>query len=155
MYAELLLDLQTSGLGQLARQSAWLYTAANLLHVLGAALLVGAIAVLDLRLLAGSAGGIAATARTAIPLAAAGLALQVPTGILLLAPEAVALGQNPAFYAKVLFIAAGIANLALFHARHGWGFHDGMRPASTRFTALISLTAWIAALLAGRLIAYL
>lgn len=155
MYAQLLADLQASGLGQLARQSAWLYTIANLLHVLGAAMLVGAIAVLDVRLIAGSMQGIAATARTAIPLAAAGLALQIPTGFILLAPEAVALGQNPAFYAKVLFIAAGLANIALYHARHGWGFDDGALPASARLTAWISLAAWIAALLAGRLIAYL
>ncbi len=155
MYAQLLADLQASGLGQLARQSAWLYTVANLAHVLGAALLVGAIAVLDIRLIAGRSAAIDATARTAVPLAAAGLALQIPTGLVLLAPEAVALGQNPAFYAKLLFIAAGLANLALYHARHGWGFDDGTLPASARLTAFVSLAAWVAALLAGRLIAYL
>ena len=45
--------------------------------------------------------GAAAVGRIAIPLAAAGLAIQIPTGLVLLAVEATKLGVNPAFYAKI------------------------------------------------------
>ena len=41
MYLDLLAALEGSWLGHAGRHSAWLYTAANLLHVLGAAFVVG------------------------------------------------------------------------------------------------------------------
>lgn len=151
MYAELLAALEASGLGHAARHSAWLFTAANLLHVLGSALLVGAIAVFDLKVLASGGRGAWETGRVAIPLAAAGLALQVPTGVVLLAVEARALGQNPAFLAKAGLIVLGLVNVALFHRR----FRAGTDLARARLHAGASLAAWVLALLAGRLIAYI
>jgi hypothetical protein len=155
MYAEILAALEASWLGHAARHSAWLFTVANLLHVLGSALLVGAIAVFDVKVLADRGRGAWETGRIAVPLAAAGLALQVPTGIVLLAVEARALGQNPAFLAKLGFIALGLANVALFHRRFGRGRSREVLPASARTHAAASLGAWILALLAGRLIAYI
>ncbi|KAA2244205.1 hypothetical protein [Salinarimonas soli] len=153
MYPEILAALEASWLGNAARHSPWLFTGANLLHVLGSALLVGAIAVFDLRVLAGR--GAWETGRTAIPLAAAGLALQIPTGLVLLAVEARALGQNPAFLAKAGLVALGVANVALFHARFGGPRRGLPLPGAARLQAGVSLGAWVLALLAGRLIAYL
>ena len=153
-YAEWLTALEQSGLGHAARHSAWLYTIANVLHVFGAALLVGGIAVFDLKLIL-RAGYAAETGRAAIPVAAFGLALQVPTGVVLLAPEASALGQNPAFLYKLGLIALGLANVALFHGRMGANMRHGPFPASARLFAGVSLLAWTGALAAGRMIAYL
>ena len=45
LYDNLLRTLEASPLGALARGNVWLYPIANTLHVLGAALLVGAILV--------------------------------------------------------------------------------------------------------------
>ncbi len=155
MYSEMLAALEASWLGHAGRHSAWLYTAGNLLHVLGAAFVVGGIAVFDLKVLAEYGKNAQQVGRYAIPLAAAGLALQIPTGILLLAVEARALGINPAFFAKLAFIALGLVNVALFHARFNGALRSGALPPEARAYALISLIAWIAALLAGRMIAYL
>lgn len=155
MYLEFLSALEASWLGHAGRHSAWLYTTANLLHVLGAAFVVGGIAVFDLKVLAEHGKNAYQVGRYAIPLAAAGLALQIPSGLLLLAVEARALGINPAFYAKMLLIALGLANVVLFHLRFGAALHAGSLPSEARLYALISLLAWIAALLAGRMIAYL
>jgi hypothetical protein len=155
MYLELLAALEASWLGHSGRHSAWLYTAANLLHVLGAAFVVGGIAVFDLKVLAEHGKNAQQVGRYAIPLAASGLALQIPTGLLLLAVEARALGVNPAFYAKLAFIAIGLINVVLFHIRFNANLHAGTLPPEARIYALISLLAWIATLLAGRMIAYL
>lgn len=154
-YAEWLAALEHSALGHLARHSPWAYTFANVLHVLGAALLVGAIAVFDATLLARRFADAAAVGRVAIPIAAGGLALQVPTGVLLLAAEARALGQNPAFYAKLVFIALGLLNVALFHARFGTALRRGVLSSGARGLAFVSLAAWVLTLAAGRMIAYL
>src|SRR4028119_114190 len=99
MYLELLAALEGSWLGHAGRHSAWLYTAANLLHVLGAAFLVGGIMVFDLKVLAEHGKNAWQVGRYAIPLAAAGLALQIPTGVLLLAVEA----RPPAPHPALLF----------------------------------------------------
>jgi len=155
MYLELLAALEASWLGHAGRHSAWLYTAANLLHVLGAAFVVGGIAVFDFKVLAEHGKNAQQVGRYAIPLAASGLALQVPSGVLLLAVEARALGTNPAFYAKLAFIAVGFVNVSLFHFRFGTALRADALPPEVRFYAVTSLIAWIATLLAGRMIAYL
>jgi hypothetical protein len=155
VYAEWLATLEQSGLGQLARHSPWVYTVANVVHVLGAALLVGGITVFDVTLLARRFQDAAGIGRIAIPIAAGGLSLQVPTGILLLAAEARALGQNPAFYAKLVFIAVGLLNVALFHARFGSKLRSGVLSSGAQALAVVSMTAWVLALVAGRMIAYL
>jgi cation transporter-like permease len=155
MYLDLLAALEDSWLGHEGRHSAWLYTASNLLHVLGAAFLVGGIAVFDLKVIVERGKHAWQVGRYAIPLAAAGLALQIPTGIILLAVEARALGINPAFYAKLALILIGLVNVALFHARFSSALHGGTLPQEARAYAVISLAAWILTLLAGRMIAYL
>ncbi len=155
MYLEMLAALEDSWLGHAGRHSAWLYTAANLLHVLGAAFVVGGIAVFDLKVLAEHGKNAQQVGRYAIPLAAAGLTIQIPTGFLLLAVEARALGVNPAFYAKLVFIAIGLVNVILFHSRFNAALRTGTLPSEARPYTLISLLAWIAVLLAGRMIAYL
>jgi hypothetical protein len=53
------------------------------------------------------------------------------------------------------FTVLGLANVILFHARSNTALHAGSLPSEARIHALISLPAWIAALLAGRTIAYL
>ena len=75
-----------SGLGQAARGAVWLYPLVNMLHVLGAALLVGAIVTFDIQVLR-RASGAGAVSRAAIPVAVAGLLLQVASGVVLLSAE--------------------------------------------------------------------
>ena len=95
IYAEWLGLLEHSWLGHLSRHSTWLFTIANLMHVLGAAFVVGGIGVFDLKALRDRGRGAAGVGHIAIPLAAAGLGLQIPTGLILLSVEATKLGLIP------------------------------------------------------------
>ena len=155
LYLDYLHTLEHSGLGHIARHSAWIYTLANLFHVLGAAFLVGGIAVFDIALLSGRYESASQIGKIAIPLAALGLAVQIPTGLTLLAAEATALGTNPAYFAKMAFIMLGLINLLVLHMRVGSATMIGSLGPGERFFAFVSLTAWVAVLLAGRMIAYL
>jgi hypothetical protein len=155
MYAEWLAWLEASRLGEVARNSAWLFLVVNVLHVLGAAFVVGGIAVFDLKVLLSRNEGAAETGRVAIPLAATGLLIQIPTGVTLLAVEARALGVNPAFYAKMAFIAVGLVNLLVFHARFGSAMGRQLLPPGAWPFAAVSVVAWVLTLVAGRMIAYL
>ena len=154
MYAGLLADLEASGLAHLARSSVWFYPLSNLAHVLGAALLVGAIAVFDILMLRNRPDLAAGIAATALTVAAIGVLLQIGSGTVLLAVEATALGRNPAFIAKMILIVIGLINVAVFHRR--WRALDaGGAASSVRLQAGVSLAVWVAVLLLGRLIAYL
>ena len=85
--AAAMLAFEQSGLGHAARSTIWLYPLANLVHVLGAALLVGAIATFDLQVLRRQ-GNLTIVGRATIPLAAFGVVLQLASGIVLLSAEA-------------------------------------------------------------------
>jgi hypothetical protein len=156
MVHELLAALEASGLGHAARNTVWLYPLANLAHVLGAALLVGSIAVFDVLVLRRRYPEAAAAGAVAIPLAATGLALQATSGVVLFTAEATAIAGNPAFLFKMVLLVAGLANVIAFHAYHRVAALavEGGFPA-VRLHAMVSLSVWILVLLAGRAIAYL
>jgi len=151
--------LEASALGVLMRESTWLYPTANVLHVLAVAVLVGAALALDLRLLGVGRRLVPAegAVRLLAPLAAGALALALPMGVLLFAADAGPLAGNVMLQAKLVLVAAGIANALLFQAlwRRRLGTWDADAPAPARLQAAASAGGWIAAAACGRLIAYL
>ncbi len=123
------------------------------MHVLGIALLVGAIVLLDLRLLgAWRTIPVAAIARPAVTVAAIGLGIAFVTGPLLLIVQATEYVANPFLYIKFAAILVGLVNIAVLRFAGDWT-DDGF--AMRRgVAAALSLLAWLTALTAGRLIAY-
>jgi hypothetical protein len=156
MVQELLAAFEASSLGHAARSMVWLYPLANLAHVLGAALLVGSIAVFDVLVLRRRYAEAAVAGSVAIPLAATGIALQAVSGIILFSAEATTIAPNPAFLFKMVLLVVGLANVIAFHAYHRVAaLARDDRPGMVRLHAMMSLTAWILVLLGGRAIAYL
>ena len=145
--------LEQSSLGAAARGSAWLYPLANLTHVLGAALLVGAIATFDIQVLR-RARNVGVIAGAVAPLAAFGLALQVASGTVLLAADAMPVVVNPAFQFKMAMLALGLINVAVFRWRFGGGLTAQAPLDGGAWLAAVSLASWLLVLLAGRFIAY-
>src|SRR5262245_60684770 len=99
MFEGFLAAIEHSTWGMTARSSPWLYPLANLSHVLGAALLVGAITVYDLAVLSRAAAF--SQGWLAIAVAVLGFVLVVAGGSVLFAAEATALGKNPVFLLKM------------------------------------------------------
>ncbi len=150
------LAIERSAAGQLIRESSWIYPAANLAHVIGIALMVGAIVVFDLRLLGVlRAGRPADAAALALPVARLGFVLAVPAGITLFVAEANGVVTNWVFLVKFAAIAVAIANIIVFHLGR---FRDiaswSAIPAAARTAAAISLAAWLLAAFCGRYAAY-
>ena len=121
--------------------------------MIGAILLVGGIGLLDLRLL-GYGKGIspAALSRAVTPLALAGLAIMVVSGVLMFVADAEALSGSALFWGKLVLI--GVAGL------NAWTFRSLFRdlpddiPDAARGLAAGSLVMWIGVVVMGRLIAY-
>lgn len=154
MIEALLIDLQASSAAQWLRGARWGYAAVNGAHVLGIAMLVGAILPLDLRLL-GVWRGVEreALVRVLVPVAAAGLALAVTAGFCLFAVRATEYAALDVFRIKLVLIVLGASAALLLHARAGWLLRDAA-PAYLRLHASLSLICWLGALTCGRLIAF-
>jgi hypothetical protein len=137
----------------LLRESGWLYAGVNTAHVLGIALLVGAIVVLDLRLLGlWRTAPVATLARPAIAVASAGLAIAVVSGAGLFAVQATEYVDNLFLYVKFAAILLGLVNIAALRLAGDWT--QDRRARRHGWAALLSLASWLTALTAGRLIAY-
>lgn len=134
------------------RESANAYPVANVLHLLGLVMLLGAIGIVDLRI----AGAfrilpLEATVRALTPVGIGGLAVLFLTGPLLFAADATALVRSDVFARKLVLIGFALLNALLFR----WQWRKGGDPTIVmRLGAVASLLLWIMVAVLGRLIAY-
>jgi hypothetical protein len=145
---EALQALEATVLAQHLRGSTYTYPLVNALHIIGIALLFGGIAPLDLRLLgAWRFVPPAPLLKVCRQVAAFGLVLAVSMGFLLFAVRATEYAAKPAFLLKMALLALALANIALAERALARG-------GGLRLSAALSLTLWLAVILAGRAIAY-
>lgn len=136
--------------------SLWAYPMVLTAHTVGMSLLVGASAVIDLRLL-----GVAPRLPLG-PLAVVfralwtGAAISLISGLLLFGADASTKGATTVFFVKLAFIAGGLV-VAWQLTRVFAGSHTDIEasPGRTRVLAVLSLLLWAAAITAGRFMAYL
>lgn len=152
-------SLSAAPLSAAIRESVWLYPFLETVHIIGLALLVGSIIAFDLRILGRSpAIAVGLLGRHLLPWVWIGFALNVISGVLLFASDAVEFAANPALRAKLALIAAAGVNAALFQhrfARDTSGWETACEvPLAARLSALLSIGLWLAILVAGRMIAY-
>jgi hypothetical protein len=139
------------------RANPWLYPTVEIVHIAGFAVLVGAVAMFDLRVLGlGRELPVRALARHLLPWSAGSMLAILPSGLLLFAAEAPDLAANRVFLLKLLLIGAAGINALAFHAgpyRTAAQWPD-RAPARARLHAALSLGLWLAVLACGRLLAY-
>lgn len=148
--------LETTAPAQWLQQSVWAYPVVSALHLVAIALLLGAITVVDARLL-GFARQVPVVhvARAAWPFAVAGAMLALVTGPLLFVVQPGDYLVNPAFFWKLLLLLAAFANVAWFHLRFAAALRGEREPtAGVRSVAALSIALWLAVLFAGRMIAF-
>lgn len=134
------------------------YATLNAAHIFSIALIVGAIAALDFRMLGlFNRIPLAALASPLSRVAAAGVFCAVTTGFLLFSVRPLAYAQNPAFLAKISLVALGILNALALRTTRSWALsvETDIVADSVRAAALRSLLIWAGAILAGRWIGFL
>jgi hypothetical protein len=150
--ADLLVAIEASGLATHLRGSRWTYPLVNAGHVLGLALLVGAIAPLDLRLIGlWRSEPVSRLAAVLRPVAAFGGGLAILTGAMLFSVQATDYATLALFRVKLALVALALLNAAL----HAGPRLAALPPARQRAVGAASLALWIAALVAGRMLGYL
>jgi hypothetical protein len=130
----------------------WAYPALEVVHIVGIALLVGNLALLELRVWGlAPALPLQPLARASLALALAGFGLIGASGLAMFAAGPAELLANRAFVVKMGLVAAAGLNAAGFHARRGLERLDRLAKLQT----VLSLALWLAIIVLGRSIAYL
>jgi hypothetical protein len=137
--------------------SIWAYPTILTVHTIGMTVVAGLIGVIDLRLL-----GIAPTVpirplERLYPIIWSFFGVNALTGTVLLIADATTKLTNPDFYVKMVFIFFGVTVLAVMRKRVFGDPQLDSAPVSgsAKGLAWISLVAWMGAITAGRLLAYL
>lgn len=156
---EFLTALEATPLADVLRLGRWVYPAVNAGHIVGVALLFGAILPLDLRLLGcWRSIPVRPLARVLVPVAASGLVLACVTGPLLFLVDPIGYAELELFQLKLALIGAGLLNVLLVHRGRAWrAVMDDTEPprwSGLRLAGGISALSWLATLLCGRMIAY-
>jgi hypothetical protein len=152
--------LESTSLAEAMRQWLWLYPIVEIIHILGLAVLVGAAALFDFRLLGLSAAlPVQALARHLLPGALLSLVAIIPSGLLMFIAHATEMASNPAFQLKLLLLTAAGLNALVFHTRTFPTLEvldRGMPlPPAAKIHAILSLLLWSGVIACGRLLAYL
>jgi hypothetical protein len=137
--------LEATAVAQFLKASRWTYPLVNAGHILGIALLVGAVVPMDVAVLRGRAVVAVGLLR---PWSVAGFALAAACGALLFVTQATEYVQSRWFLAKMGVLALAVLNAAV-HFRL-----DRFPPRQRRQAALASIALWPTALVLGRMIAY-
>jgi len=148
--------LESSGLSTWVREgeTIWAFPTILTLHTFGMGLLVGCSVVISLRLLGIGRGMALAPLRSLFRVMWGGFWLNLITGSLLFAADATRRGTDPLFMTKLVFVAIGVSTVLLIQRSVFEAPEGATAPSSGRGLAILSLTAWTAAVTAGRLLAY-
>jgi hypothetical protein len=152
--------LEGSALAGGLRASEWAYPLVNTLHIIGIALLIGPILILDWRLLrARSATAVSVLAEVLLPTARRGFVLAVITGLLLFIARPLDYAFHVLFQVKLGCIVLALLNIVWLHRSGVWAqavaSHRPGRPAwRVRLACGLSLLCWLLALGLGRLVGY-
>ena len=151
---EILHRIKETWLGEIVRESTWLFAAGETLHFVGLSMLFGALLIVDLRLLGFMRSVPIRAALAFLPFAIIGFTINLLTGIEFFVNDPFMYWPNPAFRLKMfLILVAGLNALifTLMEYRHPLKDDEGTS-LFTRATAALSLTLWLTVMLLGRLL---
>lgn len=129
----------------------WAYPMLEVVHLLGVALLLGNLVLLELRVFGwGAALPVEPLARLSLGLAVCGFALASVSGLLMFGTQPGELLANRVFTAKMALIMLAGCNAGWFHARRSLQLQDG----AARALMILSTVLWLLVLTCGRWIGY-
>jgi hypothetical protein len=152
--------LYASSMATAIRESQYGFAVVETVHVLGISILVGTVAIVDLRLLGlvMKREPVSEILSQVLPITWCGFVIMFASGSLLLLSKAEEYYWNPIFRLKlVLLLLAGL-NPLIFHSTvyrsaATWS-ESRITPVRAKLAGVFSLTLWSAIIVAGRAIAY-
>ena len=131
--------------------SSWAYPVLEIVHIIGIAMLLGNLVLLELRVFGrGKNLPVADLARLSLGLALLGFSLAALSGGLMFATRPAELLSNRAFTLKMVLLFTAACNAGWFHARQSLEKLD----FTARALMVVSTLIWVAVVACGRWIAY-
>ena len=156
MLFELFDRIEQSYLGVVIRDSSWLFPAIESLHLIGLAILAGAILIVDLRMLNVVFVNYPLTIidNSSRRWLSIGMSIMVTTGIPLFVSEAIKCYYNPFFWIKM----ATLVTIIIFtltikkHIIHGSKYQTNL--IAMKATGIFSMAGWLLVTFSGRWIGF-
>jgi uncharacterized membrane protein len=152
--------LQASSWAVFIHKKAWAFTTVEVIHVFAVSLVIGTIAIVDLRLLglASTKRPVAELSRQVLPLTWAAFVLAAIAGSLLFISRATDYFVDPVFWIKMSLIAVAGINMVIFEFItvrdvQKWNLNP-TPPARARLAGGISIACWVLVVIFGRLIEF-
>jgi hypothetical protein len=148
--------IEASSLGEAIRNSLWLFPVIESFHLVGLAVIGGAVLLVDLRLLGIGLRGhpVAQLAREMHPWVLGSLALMILSGVPLFVSEAVKCYFSPAFWIKMTALALAVLFTLTVRRRVTCAPEERFGPGVLRAVALTSLALWATVGWGGRWIGF-
>jgi uncharacterized protein DUF6644 len=138
------------------RSSLWLFPVIESLHLMGLALIGGAVLLVDLHLLGFGLRRqpLALVARDAERWLLVSLFVMLPTGFLLFMSSAVKCYYLPVFWVKMTSLFLALVFTFSVRRRVAMAADTHINPIWTRLVAVVSISLWSSVAIAGRLVGF-
>jgi len=159
-FTEIFVAIEGAPFAKGIREGASLFPWIESVHVLAVVIVVGMVAVMDLRLigLSNPSQSVRKLLADALPYTWAAFVVAVVSGFLLFSSSAVSYSENWPFRVKAIALILAGANMFLFHfttyrSAHLW---DELThpPIRARIAGIVSVTCWVLVVAAGRWIGF-
>jgi hypothetical protein len=151
--------LEMSPFGTWVGESLWAYPFFETMHTIGMAMVIGALGLIDLRILGFKPELPILGTQKLLPLAWIGFTMNLVSGLTLFTSDAQHFWSSYTFRIKIVLIILGGINAAILSSRMFGEPRPGtpavVPTSGTKWIAATSLVFWFGAICAGRLIAYL
>jgi len=148
--------IENSALGDTIRTSSWLFPFIEAVHLLGLAVIGGAVLIVDLRLfgIGLRRQSVAQLAQDAQRWLIISLMVMIATGSLLFTSEAIKCYYHPAFWMKMTSLSLAILFTFTVHRKVAMADETRVRPIWSKLVALVSVILWSGVGIGGRWIGF-
>jgi len=151
--------LESTAVSRVIVHYRWIWPLCEILHFFGLALVIGCAGFFDLRLMGFMKRIPVQAARDLMPLAVTGFLINFTTGTIFFVGAPHQYVNNPAWWAKVLFLMLAGLNAIVFETRIGVrtsGLGAGAdTPAAAKVIGAVSLVSWLGVLYWGRMLPFI
>ena len=157
---DILILIYSNPIAQTIRENELLFPWVEAIHVLAVALVIGSIALVDLRLIGFRALNrpISIVAKELLPITWLSFIIAAVSGAILFTSNALSYSQNSYFLSKMILLALAGINMMCFQLIIGknldhWN-HLSQLPIAARISGALSLLLWISIVICGRWIGF-
>lgn len=157
MFQSLASSIADSGLNQWIAETYWLWPVLEIFHFIGLSIMLGALLIIDARLLGMLRTYDAGSVKRLVPLAWVGFCINLASGTMFFVGDPMRYSINIGFQLKLLLILIAGLNVVVYQLQvrpQLTGWNTVSMPTVARLVAIVSLATWGGVLLLGRLIPY-